>query len=71
MQCRQESELKIQLKNWEMINVNNTNFLGVIIDCNLSWEVHIETTCSRISHNKTNGLSKVLDMIVRRMLHYI
>jgi hypothetical protein len=48
------------------------NFLGVTTDSNLSWEVHIERTCSRISRHLfiINRLSKILDMNVRRMLYY-
>jgi hypothetical protein len=67
-QCRQESELMILIKNREIVNVNSTNFCGVTIDSNLGWEVHIERTCSRISHR----LSKmwVLDMNIRRIVHY-
>jgi hypothetical protein len=44
-------ELKILIKYREIFNVKSTNSLGVIIDNNLSWEVHIERTCSRTSHN--------------------
>jgi hypothetical protein len=46
---RQESELKIPGKNREIVNAKSTNYLGVIIDNNLNWEVHIERTYSRIS----------------------
>jgi ribosomal protein S14 len=55
------------------VNVRNTNLLRVITDSNLSWEVHIERTCSRISHNFfiINRLSKILDMNIRRMLYYV
>jgi hypothetical protein len=47
-------------------------FHGVLIDSNLSWEIHIERTCSRNSQGLfiINGLSNMLDMNVRRMLHY-
>jgi methionine aminopeptidase len=71
-QSNESSELKILIKNRDTVNVKSTNFLGVIIDSNLSWEVHIERTCSRISHNlfKINRLSKILDMNVRRMMYY-
>jgi hypothetical protein len=34
-----------------MVKVKSTNFLEVITESNLSWEVHIERTCSRISCN--------------------
>jgi hypothetical protein len=50
-QCKRESELKILIKNREITNVKSANFLGVIIGSTLSWEVHIERTCSRISLN--------------------
>jgi hypothetical protein len=66
-QCRQESELRILIKNREIVTVKSTNFLEVIIDSNLSWEVHIERTVSRICHNllMINRLSKILDTNVR------
>jgi hypothetical protein len=41
-QCRQESNLKILVQKREISNVKNTDFLGVVIDSNLSWEIHIE-----------------------------
>jgi hypothetical protein len=61
-QCRQESNLKILVKNKEISNVKSTDFLGVVIDSNLSWEIHIERTCSRISRNLfiINRLSTIL-----------
>jgi hypothetical protein len=42
----------------------NTDFLKVIIGSNLSWEVHIERTCSRISQSLfiINRLSKIHDL---------
>jgi hypothetical protein len=53
----------------EIVTMKITNFLAV-----MSWEVHVESTCSRIRHNLftriINGLSKMLDMSVRRMLYY-
>jgi hypothetical protein len=71
-QCRQESNLKILLKNREISNVKSTDFLGVVIDSNLSWEIHIERTCSKISRNIfiINRLSKILDLNERKMLYY-
>jgi hypothetical protein len=48
---RQGSELKILIKNKEIINPKSTNFLGVVIDSNLTWEVCVGRTCSRISHS--------------------
>jgi hypothetical protein len=64
---RQESKLKILINNREIVNVKKTNFIGVIIDGNLSWEVHVERTCSRISHDifLIDRPSKVLDMNLR------
>jgi hypothetical protein len=41
-QCRHESNLKIRIKNREIVNVKSTNFLGVATDSTLSWEEHIE-----------------------------
>jgi hypothetical protein len=70
-QCRQESELKILIKNREVVNIKNTSFLGVINDSNLSWEVHIENAYNRISRNIfiINRPSKVFDMNLRRMYY--
>jgi hypothetical protein len=44
----------------------------VVIDSNLSWEIHIERTCSRISHNLfiINRLSKIFDLNERKTLYY-
>jgi hypothetical protein len=71
-QCRQESELKILIKNWEIVNVKSNDFLGVISDINLSWGVHIKRAFSSISHNFfiINRLSKILDMNSRSILYY-
>jgi hypothetical protein len=58
----------------EISNVKSTDFLGVVIDSNLSWEINIERTCSRISCNLfiMNRLSKilVLDLNERKTLYY-
>jgi hypothetical protein len=35
-QCRQESNLKILVRNREISNVKNTDFLGLVIDSNLA-----------------------------------
>jgi hypothetical protein len=48
-QCRQESNLKVLVKNREISNVKSTDFLGIVIDSNLSWEKHIDRTCSKVS----------------------
>jgi hypothetical protein len=71
-QCRQESNLKILVKNREISNVKSTDFLGVVINSNLSWEIHIDRTCSKISSNIfiINRLSKILDLNERKMLYY-
>jgi hypothetical protein len=71
-QCRQASNLKILVNNWEISNVKSTDFLGVVIDSNLSWETHIERTCSRIRCNLfiINRLSKILDLNERKTLYY-
>jgi hypothetical protein len=60
------------MKNSEIANVKSTNFLGVVIDNTLSWEHHVEMTCSKISRNLflTTRLSKLLDLNRRRMLYY-
>jgi hypothetical protein len=65
-QSSQESEVKIPIRKGEIVNVKSTNSLGVITYSNLSWEVHIERTCSRIRHSLfvINRLSKILDMNV-------
>jgi hypothetical protein len=69
---QQESDLKILIKNKEIVNVKSPNFVGVVIDNTLSWEEHIERTCNRISHNLfiINKLSKILDLNERRILYY-
>jgi hypothetical protein len=71
-QCRQQSNLKILVKNREILNVKSTDFLGLGTDSNLRWEIHIERTCSRISHNLfiNNRLSKILDLNKRKTLYY-
>jgi hypothetical protein len=60
------------VKNREISNVKSTDFLGVVIDSNLIWEIFIERTCSRISHNLfiINRLSKILDLNERQTLYY-
>jgi hypothetical protein len=69
---RQESNLKILIKNTEIVNAKSTNFLGVVIDNTLSWEDHVEKTCSRISRNLflINRPSQLLEQNGKRMLHY-
>jgi hypothetical protein len=69
---RQESNVKILIKSSEIANVKSTNFLGVVIDNTLSWEDHVEKTCSRISRNLflITRLSKLLYQNGRRMLYY-
>jgi hypothetical protein len=46
--------------------------LGVVIDSNLSWEIQIERTCSRINCHLfiINRLSKILDLNEREPLYY-
>jgi hypothetical protein len=46
-QCRQESNLKILVKNREISNVKSTDFLGLLIDSNLGWEKHTDITLDR------------------------
>jgi hypothetical protein len=48
-QSRQETGLKIPIKNREIVNVKSTNFLGVPTESNLNSEAHIERSCCRIS----------------------
>jgi hypothetical protein len=54
------------------LKVKSTNFLGVVIDSPLSCDVHIERTCSKISHNLfiINKLSNTFDLHERKMLYY-
>jgi hypothetical protein len=49
-QFRQESKLKFLVKIKEIVNAKCNNFLGVIADSNLSCEVQVGRTCTRISH---------------------
>jgi hypothetical protein len=67
-QCSQESNLKILVKNREISNVKSTDFLGVVINSNLSWKIHIERTCSRIRRNLfiINRLFQILDLNERK-----
>jgi hypothetical protein len=60
------------VKNREISNVKSTDFLGVVIDSNLSWEIHFERICNRISRNLfiINRLSKILDLNERKTLYY-
>jgi hypothetical protein len=67
-----ESNLKIPIKNSEIANIKSTNFLGAVINNTLSWEDHVEMTCSRMSRNLflMNRLLKLFDLNRRRMLYY-
>jgi hypothetical protein len=62
----------VLIRNREIVNMKSTNFLGVLIDSNLSWEVHIERTCSRISCNlfMISRISNILVTNVRGILYY-
>jgi hypothetical protein len=64
-------ELKIRIKHRKTVNVKSTNFLGVVIGNSLSWEVHNETTCIRISRNlfTINRLFKIHHMNVRILFY--
>jgi hypothetical protein len=44
----QESKLRIPIKNKEIVNVRSSNFLGAIIENDMSWVVHTESTYIRI-----------------------
>jgi hypothetical protein len=50
-QCEEESELRIPIKNKEIVNVRGTNFLGAITESNMSWETHTEGTYGKIISN--------------------
>jgi hypothetical protein len=64
-----------EIKNYNKEQGNgqskNTNFMGVITNSNMSWEVHTERTCNIIIHNLfiINRLSNILDVNERRMLY--
>jgi hypothetical protein len=45
------SKLKIKTGKEEINEVKNTNFLGIDIDSNLTWEKHFDKICSKISGN--------------------
>jgi hypothetical protein len=55
-----------------LLKLLNRDLLGVLMDSNLSWEIHIERTCSRIRPNLfiINRLSKILDLNERKTLYY-
>ena len=42
-------DLNIKIQNTNIERVSATNFLGVMIDAQLSWKCHIEYTCKKIS----------------------
>jgi hypothetical protein len=48
-QRRDASELSVVIKNKDIREENATNFLDVIIDCNLTWELQIDKICSKVS----------------------
>jgi hypothetical protein len=48
-QSKLVSNLKVVINNKEIRKEKSTNFLGVILDSNLTWELHIQKICNRIS----------------------
>jgi hypothetical protein len=48
---RDASEPSVVIKNKEIREENSTNFLGVIIDRNLTWELQMDKMCSKISNS--------------------
>ena len=46
-----ENNIKVILDNVELSCVNNTKFLGVLIDENLTWKDHIDAISKTMSRN--------------------
>jgi hypothetical protein len=65
-EIQKKRDLKILVKKSPLVNVKSNNFLGVIIDTNLSRQVHTDRICSRISHSLF--IINRLYMKARRML---
>lgn len=44
-------DVKINIGTNEITRVNSVNFLGVILDCKLSWEEHIKSICKKVARS--------------------
>jgi hypothetical protein len=71
-QRKDASELSVTIKNKEIKEENSTNFLGVIIDSNLTWELQIDKICSKISSNlfTIKRLSTISELDVLITIYY-
>jgi hypothetical protein len=66
------SKLKMKTGKEEINEVETTNFLGIDIDSNLTWEKHIDKICNNISGNLfvIKRLSSVADLDVLYTAYY-
>jgi phosphoribosylformylglycinamidine (FGAM) synthase PurS component len=66
------SKLRIKTGKKEINEVETTNFLGIDIDSNLTWEKHIEKVCNKISGNLfvIKRLSNIADLDVLYTAYY-
>jgi hypothetical protein len=71
-QRRDASELSVIIKNREIREENSTNFLGLIIDRNLMWELQIDELCSMISSSlcTIKRLSNIIEQDVLITVYY-
>jgi hypothetical protein len=44
-----DTNLKVYMKDEQVSGVKSANFLGDVIDSNLTWEAHIDKTSNKIS----------------------
>jgi hypothetical protein len=47
-------KLELKINNTSIESVTTFNFLGLMMNCNLTWKTHINTVCKKIS--KINGI---------------
>lgn len=45
---RKEKTIKLVMDEKAVVNVNSAKLLGVYIDNNISWDVHVDHTCKKI-----------------------
>jgi hypothetical protein len=66
------SKLKIKTGKEEINEAETTNFLGINIDSNLTWEKHIDKICNKITANLfvIKKLSSIVDLDVLYTAYY-
>jgi hypothetical protein len=67
-----DSKLKIKTGKREINGAETTNFLGIDIDSNLTWEKHIDKICNKISGNLfvIKRLSSIVELDVLYIAYY-